>query len=442
MTTTAASPRPAWLRTFAVIYSEQAFSLLGSFAANFALVWWLAIETGSAAVLAYASIAATLPQAVVTPLAGALVDRWDRRRVMIGADLAIAATSVVLVGLFSAGSPATWVIYGLIALRSAGSAFHANASQAAVPMYVPAEELTRVAGWNFFLMSGTAMAGPVLGAALMGAGSMSFVFVVDIAGAVIAAGSLLLVRIPQPQRAPDDSSGLGLRHDFAVGWRELARHRGLWILAIILAVVTVFYMPVSALFPLMTSQHFGGGAYQASVVELAFGGGMLVGSLGIGWLAARFTHVRLISVGLFALGMTLVASGLLPSSAYAAFVALCLLMGFTAPLFSAPITAMFQERIDPSKLGRVLSFFTTMTMLVVPAGLLLAGPVAERTGVAPWFAISGAAIAVAGWAVELAPSVRGLRSVTPGEDEADNVAAPDEAAQADEAEEAEEPSPV
>jgi DHA3 family macrolide efflux protein-like MFS transporter len=432
MTTT--TPRPSWLRTFAVIYTGQAFSLLGSTAASFALVWWLAIGTGSAAVLAYASIAATLPQAVVMPLAGALVDRWDRRQVMIWADLAIAATSVVLVGLFSASSPATGVIYALIALRSLGSAFHSTASQAAVPMYVPAEELTRVAGWNFFLISGTAMAGPVLGAALMGAGSMSLVFAVDIVGAVIGAASLLLVRIPRPQRSSDDSPALGLRHDFTVGWRELAAHRGLWVLAVILTVVTVFYMPVNALFPLMTSQHFDGGAYQAGAVELAFGAGMLVGSLLVGWLAARFAQVRLISAGLFALGALLAASGLLPSTAYVVFVVLCVLMGLTAPIFSAPITAMLQTRIDPSKLGRVLSFYTTLTMLVVPLGLLLAGPAAERTGVAAWLAISGAAIAAAAVAVELAPSVRALRTSPPAEAAEDDTASlpaePDAAEQA------------
>ena len=403
---TPTSPRPSWLRTFAVIYTGQAFSLIGSAAASFALVWWLAIETGSATVLAYASIAATLPQAVVMPLAGALVDRWDRRRTMIWVDLFIAGTSVVLVGLFAAGSPAAGVLYALIALRSLGSAFHSNASQAAVPMYVPADELTRVAGWNFLLISGTAMAGPVLGAALMGAGSMSLVFAVDIAGAVIAAAALLLVRIPQPQRSSGDSTALGLRHELAVGWRELVSHRGLWVLAIILTVVTVFYMPVNALFPLMTSQHFGGGAYRAGAVELAFGAGMLVGSIIVGGLARRFTQVRLISVSLLALGLLLVAAGRLPSTAYLVFAILCVFMGLTAPVFSAPITAMFQARIDPSKLGRVLSFYTTMTMLVVPVGLLLAGPVAERTGVAPWFTISGAAIAVAACAVARCGSLK------------------------------------
>ena len=157
-----------WYRTFLIIFAGQAFSLLGSAAVNFALVWWLTATTGSAGILAYASIAALLPQALLGLVVGPFIDRWDRRLTMIAADTFIAATSLVLLALFALGSPSTGVVIGIVALRSVGAAFHTPASQAAVPMYVPAEHLMRVAGWNYFLVSGVSMAGPVLGAFLMG----------------------------------------------------------------------------------------------------------------------------------------------------------------------------------------------------------------------------------------------------------------------------------
>lgn len=396
-----------WLRTFLIIFCGQAFSLLGSAAVNFALVWWLTAATGSATVLAYAAIAATLPQALLTPLAGPLVDRLDRRKTMIWADLFIAGTSLLLIAAFLRGDPAVWTVYALIGARSLGAAFHTPASQAAVPMYVPQEELMRVAGWNFFLTSGVAMTAPVLGALLMSAGSMPLVFAVDVAGAAIAVISLLLVRIANPERSADEAGG-GLLREFAAGWRELRGHSGLFTLAVVLTFVTVLYMPINALFPLMTLEHFGGGAVRAAVVELAFGTGMLAGALAVGVLAARFSGARLISSGITAIGLLLAASGLLPASGYWAFATLCLAMGVSVPLFGAPLTAMFQARINPSKLGRVLSLFTTMTMLMVPVGLLLAGPAAEATGVAVWFLVSGCGIAAAGVATRLLPAVRQL----------------------------------
>jgi DHA3 family macrolide efflux protein-like MFS transporter len=400
----------SWLRTFLIIFTGQAFSLLGSAAVNFALVWWLTAETGSASVLALASIAAILPQTVLSPIAGPFIDRWDRRLTMIVADVLIAATSIGLLVAFAQGEPPVAVVMFAIALRSAGAAFHTPASQAAVPMYVPAGQLMRVAGWNFFMSSGVAMAGPVLGALLMGAGSLSAVMAVDVTGATIAVATLLAVRIPSPERAEGEPASIDFATEFVEGWRELVRHRGLLDLTLVLAAVTLLYMPLNALFPLMTFSHFRGDAAAASYVEVAFGAGMLVGSLGIGALARRFSGVRLIGAGILVIGCALAASGLLPVSAYWVFVLLCVVMGFSVPLFGAPITAMFQGLVDPAKLGRVMSLYMTMAMLMAPVGLLVAGPLAERVGVAWWFAISGVLIAAAGVVAWSLPAVRALES--------------------------------
>jgi DHA3 family macrolide efflux protein-like MFS transporter len=407
----ASSRDDGWLRTFLIIFSGQAFSLLGSSAVNFALVWWLTATTGSASILAYASIAGLMPQAVIGPVAGPFIDRWDRRITMMVVDLCIAATSLGLIAVFALGRASVGAIIAIVALRSLGSGFHTPASQAAVPMYVPQDQLMRVAGWNFFLGSGVAMAGPVLGAFLMGVAPMTAVLSVDIAGAVIAVVTLLLVRIPHPQRPQGDAVAEGLFGEFAEGWRELVRHRALFYLTMVLTVVTLLYMPLNALFPLMTLEHFGGGALGASVVELAFGGGMLVGSVLIGGLSSRVRPVRLIGVGIVCEGALLAGSGLLPSSGFWVFVGLCAFMGVSVPLFAAPLTALFQTLVEPSRLGRVLSLYTTVSLLVAAPGLLLAGPLAERTGVAPWFALSGTLILLSGLFVWAPRAVRHL-SVT------------------------------
>ncbi len=399
------------MRTFLIIFVGQAFSLLGSSAVNFALVWWLTAETGSASILAYASIAALVPQAVVGLLAGPFIDRWDRRRTMMGADLFVAGTSVVLMAMVLSGRYSVVSVIAVLAARSLGAAFHTPASQAAVPMYVPQEHLMRVAGWNFFLGSGVAMAGPVLGAFLMGVAPMTAVLGLDIVGALFAVGSLLLVRIPHPVRSREEQQNTGLRAEFVEGWRELVRHRGLFHLTLILTVVTFLYMPVNALFPLMTFEHFGGDAWAAGAIEMVFGAGMLVGSLVIGRLSARFSAVGLIGTGILTAGLMLAVSGLLPPSAFWVFAGLSVVMGISVPLFGAPITAMYQTLIDPSKLGRVMSLYMTMAMAVSPLGLLLAGPLAEQTGVAFWFAVSGALIFLTGLLVWVLPAPRHIGRV-------------------------------
>jgi DHA3 family macrolide efflux protein-like MFS transporter len=406
-----------WLRTFLIIFTGQAFSLLGSYALNFALVWWITAQTGSAALLAYAAIAAILPQALLGLVVGPFIDRWDRRFTMIFADLFVAATSLALLALFAAGTPAVWLVIAVIAFRSIGAAFHTPASQAAVPMYVPQEHLMRVAGWNFFLGSGVAMVAPVLGAFLIGIAPIAAVIWLDVAGALLAVASLLLVKIPHPARSEPAPAGQGfiggLKAEFLEGWRELIRHQGLLELTFVLVAVTLIYMPISALFPLMTLEHFGGDALRWSLTEFAFGTGMLGGSLVVGFLSQRFSAVNLVGAGILVVGGMIGVSGLLPSSGFWIFAGLCVLMGFGAPLFGAPLTALFQSLIEPSKLGRVMALYMTMAMIASPAGLIFAGPVAERVGIAVWFAVSGLLVVLVGLLVWALPAIRHLNRSNP-----------------------------
>lgn len=397
-----------WYRTFLIIFAGQAFSLLGSAAVNFALVWWLTAQTGSASILAYACIAALLPQGLLGLFIGPLIDRWDRRLIMICADLFVATASVVLLILFILEPPSPATVIGLIALRSIGGAFHTPASQAAVPMYVPSEHLMRVAGWNFFLTSGVAMAGPVLGALLMGVMPMGAVISLDIAGALLAVLSLTLVRIPHPEAMGRERSRRDFTGELREGWQELLRHPGLLALTVTIAGVTLVYMPLNALFPLMTFTQFQGGAVQASIAEFAFGTGMLAGSAGIGAVSARFSGVKLMGSGILVLGAAVGLSGLLPPSGFWGFAGLCVIMGVSVPLFGAPLTAIFQTLVEPSRLGRVMSLYMTMVTLVAPLGLVLAGPLAERTGISPWFAVSGVLLCAAGLVLRFLPAVREL----------------------------------
>jgi len=161
VTTGPASPS---MRPFFVIWSGQAGSLLGSQLVQFALVWWLTQATGSATILALASLAALLPQILIGPIAGALVDRWSRRTVMIAADAAIALATLALAVLFWLKLATLWHIYALLLIRSLGAAFHWPAMQASTTLLVPEQQLSRIAGLNQTLAGMAGIFIPPLGA--------------------------------------------------------------------------------------------------------------------------------------------------------------------------------------------------------------------------------------------------------------------------------------
>jgi DHA3 family macrolide efflux protein-like MFS transporter len=216
-----------WAAPFFTIWIGQMFSLVGSALGQFALVWWLTASTGSAAVLATASAAALLPTVLLGPLAGALVDRWDRRRTMIVADGAVALASAALAWLFWRGELQTWQVYAIVLVRAAGNLFHWPAMQASTALMVPERHLARVAGANQAARGAADIAAPPLGALLLALMPIYGVMLLDVATALMAIMPLCFVAVPRPERAAGALPSLrrDLRQGLAYVWRRVALRR-------------------------------------------------------------------------------------------------------------------------------------------------------------------------------------------------------------------------
>ena len=379
-----------WKKPFVMIYVGQAFSLLGSAAVQFAVIWWLTIQTESAITLTLASIVSFLPNMLIGPLAGVWIDRYNRRTVMIAADGLVALSSVILGAAFLlSAAPPIWFIYIVLFLRGLGNTFHAPAMQAAIPLLVPTEMFTKVGGWGNLVTSVSTMLGPVLGAALMGIIPIAGIMLVDIFGALFAIVCLLFVIIPDLPRSTEKPD---FRTDLRQGFAVMRQNRSLMATLPALILSTIVYMPLGALFPLLVRVHFMGEAWHNSVVELVFSAGLMVSSLIMavwGGMRRRFLMVSL-AIGL--LGMTALISGALPQSGYWAFVACCFFMGGSGTFFNVPLTAYIQESTPPESLGKVFSLYLTLMTLAMPIGLLVAGPVTEIVGPDKWFFWSGIAM--------------------------------------------------
>src|SRR5215216_7140935 len=187
-----------WAGRFFTIWSGQALSLFGSALVQFSLIWWLTQKSGSATVLAIATLVGMLPQIVIGPFAGALVDRWNRRIIMIVADGTIAAFSLLLAYLFATGTVQVWHVYAIMAVRALGGAFHFPAMSASTPLMVPKEQLTRINGLNQALQGVNSLAAPPLGALLLGILTTQGVLLIDVGTAMLAILPLLFIPIPQP----------------------------------------------------------------------------------------------------------------------------------------------------------------------------------------------------------------------------------------------------
>ena len=397
-----------WKKVFAIIWTGQFFSILTSSIVNFAIILWLSFETKSAEVLAFAAIAAMLPQSVLGLFAGIFVDRWKRKRVMIMADSFIAFCTLILAVLFYLDVAKLGHVYILLALRSVGSAFHMPAMQASVPLLAPKSELIRIAGINQIIQSACNIAGPALAALFISFMEMTNILLLDVIGAALACTSLLFVKIPDPENE-ERSQKVQLLKEAKEAYTEVRAQNGLSWLFVLSILATFFIMPVGVLFPLMTLNHYSGNAYQISLVEAAWGIGALLGGAFLGIKKFRLNEISLINWMYILLGITFLLSGVLPVSGYPLFVGLTAIGGISGSLYMASFTTVMQTRINPVVMGRVFSFYMSVSLLPSMIGLLSTGFLADNIGIGNTFIIGGVLVGMIGLVSFFVPSIRELR---------------------------------
>ena len=434
-----------WKKTFAFIWTGQLFSTLSSSVVSFAVIFWLSVQTGSAEVLALATISSLLPQLVLGLFTGVLIDRWDRKKTMIIADLYIALLTAVMAVLFYTGVAEIGFIYVLLALRSIGSAFHVPAMEASVPLLAPKSELMRVAGINNMIFSVSTIGAPALAAIFISALDMTWVLMFDVVGALIACGSLLFVDIPNPWdkkedekeivSAPDSSDDREILVDGSQflagkmgayqvvetpkkeeikrflaelnqGLHEILKRPGLMWMFIFTIFASLAMVPISTLFPLMTLDHFAGDTYKMSMVEIAWGVGMLVGGGMMSLPKFKFNNVFLINAMYVILGLTFAFSGMMSPEGFYPFVGFTFIGGVAGAIFWGAFTVLLQKSLDSSVLGRVFSIHNSMIMIPAMFSLLATGYIADSIGITTAFVISGAMLIFIGLLSPLLPAIK------------------------------------
>lgn len=396
----------SWKRTFAVIWSGQLASILSSEVVAYSIIFWMSLETGSAEALALAAIAGMLPQSLLGPFVGVYVDRWNRKRTMILADSFIALCTLALTVLFWLGIARMWHLYILLACRSAGAAFHMPAMQASVPLLAPTSQLTRIAGVNQIIVSLSSISGPALGALLLNLTSIGNILLLDVAGAAIACISLLWVRIPNPTR--DTMRKSELWREFREGFAAMYAIPGMGWFFLLAVVAWFFIMPVGVMFPLMTLQHFGGAAFEMSLIEIVWGGGALVGGAAMGARTYRVSRIVLVNLMYLVVGLSFVLSGLLPPEGFLWFALFTAAAGVSSSVFNASFVSVVQTRIEAGMLGRVMSLQHSFGLLPATLGLLGSGFLAENVGLSATFIAAGTLIVAVGTTGFFIPSVMRL----------------------------------
>lgn len=323
-----------WRFNFYRMWTGQFLSGITSAIVQYALLWYLTVETKSATMISLATIIGFLPGIFISPFVGPIIDRHNKKCQSVQMIIAPAVAGV-LFGMFD----------------------------------------------------------------------INYVILLDVVGAIFGSATMLITRLPE--RLKQDGP-VHFWQDMLAGWTLLRKDKGIFQLTLIGALFTLIFMPAGAVYPLMTTQYFRGTVAMASIVEVVFSVGMMLGGAWIGWRGAGKDRGRALFGSILSVAVCGILSGILSRdfTGFILFNILNFFFGVGVPFFNAPFMAMIQERFAPEMLGRIIGLTSMLMNLAGPLGLVAAGPVADRFGVNMLFIIMGVGALVVGAGMLLLPAVR------------------------------------
>ena len=373
----ASRTRSSGMLVFTMVCMGQVFSLLGTAMTGFALAIWAWEITGQATALALVGFFGFAPVVLVSPFAGALVDRWNRKLTMMLSDLAAGVSTLAVLLLFSTGNLQIWHLYITGAFSAAFQAFHFPAYSAAVTTMVPKEQYGRASGMLSLAQSVSGVFAPVGAAILLSFVGIAGIMVVDLASVSIAVCILLLVRIPKPAVTEAGRKGRGsIWKESVYGFRYISeRHSLLGLLLVFFSfnLISTFGFTLAA--PMILSRTGNDRVVLGSVMS-TFGAGGVVGSLLLSVWGGPKRRIKGVLFGLVIAGLLSSLMGF--GSNLVLWAPTAFLLTLLTPTIQGSSQAIWQAKVAPDVQGRVFSARLLIAQISAPVSMLIAGPLADR----------------------------------------------------------------
>lgn len=366
------------MRAFAIVCVGQLFSLLGTAMTRFALTIWAYEETGSATALALTAFFSYAPGIILSPFAGALVDRWNRKLVMILSDLGAGISTIVLLLLYASGNLQIWHLYAAGAFAGIFGAFQWPAYSAAISTMLPKSQYARASGMLGVTESLATVIAPTLAVALLVVIGISGVMLIDIITFIFAIAMLLIVTIPQPATSAAGREGKGsLISEASYGFRYIFRRPSLLSLQLMLFFTNLTWtLSSTILAPMLLARTGSSETTLATVQTVGAIGGVAGGLLLSVWGGPkRRVHGVLMSMVLSSvLGQILFGVG----QTVLVWMVAAFFTHALMPILNGSNQAIWQAKVAPDVQGRVFAARLMIAQITAPVGMLLAGPLADQ----------------------------------------------------------------
>ena len=370
----------------ALFLASQAITLLGSSIVQFAIIWYVTLETSSGGWVALLSAAAYIPQFLISFFAGVWADRYPRKRLIIAADGAIAVATLALVLLLPRISHNETVYLALVvisAIRSLGTGIHTPAVNATVPQMVEEEQLMKFNGINATVQSVVQFAAPAIAGSILTWGSFRSTLMVDVVTAMVGIGLLSAIAIPFEKR----TDTAPVFDEMQEGFRYAVKERFIGKLIMLFGLFIFLCVPAGFLATLFVSRYYGDTYFHMTLVEVIGFLGMMVGGLLISTWGGFKRHTKTLLVGMMSFGLLAILMGLVKN--FYVYLVLMAVYGVALTMVQTASTTLLQEHSTPEMSGRVFGLFGAAYSSFLPIGMVVFGLLADRTSMRLLMVVSG-----------------------------------------------------
>ena len=391
------------MTTFILVAVGQIVSVTGSSLTGFALGAWVYEDTRSTTLFSLILLFTVLPSLLFAPLAGALVDRWDRRRVMIAADSGAAVCTGLLMVLIHFGQLEIWHIYVIMGFNSLFRALQVPAYTASVSLLVPRDQLGRANGVMQLESTSSYLLSPILAGWLLDQVGIIGVMAIDLATFLFAVSIVLAVRFPRPIVEPKDiPSRNSLWKDMALGWQFISARSGFLGLMILFGLGNYANLMTDTLMPPMLLE-LSSPTILGSVISTG-GLGMLIGTVLMSTWGGPKKRIYTVLIFKTLAGLGIMAIGLFRSIPLIALATFFYYLPF--PLVNGSDQAIWQSKVPPEVQGRVFSIRRMLARSMIPLAYITAGPLSDKV-FKPLLSVNGALASSLGHFFGVGPS-RGM----------------------------------
>jgi len=364
-----------WQKNTVLFLASQNISLFGSALVQYAITWYITLQTQSGVMMTLIIICGFVPTFLISPFAGVWADRYSRKLLIALADTMIAAATLALAVIFFMGYGSIWWLFGMSVIRSFGAGIQAPAVGAILPDMVPDNMLNRVNGINSSIQSSVTLISPLLSGALLTLTTLEIIFLVDVFTAAIAVSILLLLlNVPSHAGALIKSQSSYLS-DLLSGVKYINQQGFLKNLFIFCAIYFILVAPLAFLTGLQVTRSFGADVWRLTAIEVAFSSGMIAGGILIAVWGGFKNRVHTMAFSILTTAFGTIALGIVPVFwIYLCFMAM---VGVVLPMFNTPFMVMLQQKVETDFLGRVFGVLNMIASSMMPLAMLGYGPLAD-----------------------------------------------------------------